>query len=150
MPRVLFCGVEAVEVREVADLAGSAGDGRGGGGQHLVAVTPALPSSFSSDFALNISCHVTLQRPDGREALALNGFRYEREPQACTIFAVDSFEWTIPQLTSLYVCIWPYLLSAIAGLWLLRGGRKVHMRMKELSRMEEYAIEVAPAREGPL
>ena len=76
----------------------------------------------------------------------------KREPQACAIFSVARFDWSIPQLTSLYICLWPTLLTAIASLWLLRFAWRARARVAELGRAERAlgrGREIAPAR-GPL
>ena len=147
--------MRASDVREAPPINGTVEDATW---QRLVALTPALPPSPASVDAgagtLNVSCHVSVVTMDGREALALNAFRYERIPMACTILSVDSFEFSIAHLTSLYVCVWPYALCAIAGLWLLHGGWRVHTRIAELWRIEPVharrGVEVALDRDEPL
>ena len=105
LPRVLVCGIEADGVRAAEPSAATPPL------QRVVATTPV--STMPSD-ALNMSCHVTVWAADGREAIATNAFRYVREPLACTILSAETFDWSIPQLTSLYICLWPYILSGLA------------------------------------
>ena len=140
LPRVLVCGIEADGVRAAEPSAATPPL------QRVVATTPV--STMPSD-ALNMSCHVTVWAADGREAIATNAFRYVREPLACTILSAETFDWSIPQLTSLYICLWPYILSGLAGLWVLRGGYKLHKRATEHSRTKS-AWEVTQMRDGPL
>lgn len=168
LPRVLVCGMDALEVRiapssprDDASNASSSASPLGemqsplGEMQRLVVTTPALPPSpadASGGAPLNVSCHVSLLTVDGREALATNAFRYEREPVACTALGqLDQFEWQMPQLVSLYVCLWPSILSALAVLWTLHGGWRVRRRLAPVRRVEAALHdlarrEVAPAR----
>jgi len=125
--RVVVCGVAASGVRQTNATAAD-------GSVQLVAIAPALTVTHGGA-ALNLSCHISVS-VGGREAIALNAFRYVREAQACTILSVEEFEWDLPHLTSLYICGWPYALSAIAALWVIRGGWKVRARLATLSRIE--------------
>jgi hypothetical protein len=150
--QLVVCGIEATDVRW-APLTNA--PNASVAVQQLVAVTPALPASFlDASRALNVSCHVTVRNARGREAIALNSFRYEREPEACTILAngIGGLDWSVPTVTSLYICLWPYVLAAMAGMWVLRGGWRLSAQLSVLRRAE-VALErreVTRMQEGPL
>ena len=62
-------------------------------------------------------------------------------PRVCisTVLGADNLEWSLPQITSLYFCLWPYVLAAIAALWVLHGGWKASRRLAYLRSVEERA-----------
>ena len=152
MPRVLICGQQAIGVQVAPpDEDSNATTSSSSSWQRLVAFTPALASPTDVGSTLNVSCHVTVLTLEGREALALNAFRYERVPEACTILSVETFEWSVPHLTSLYVCLWPYVLCAIAGLWVLHSGWRARARLAVLRSIErDHGGEVTFERDEPL
>ena len=67
--------------------------------------------------SLDVSCHLSLSGTGGREALALHAFSYVREPASCIVLSQDvPLDWSsVAQLMSLYICLWPAIVTAIVA-----------------------------------
>ena len=158
LPRVRICNLDVVSVSILEGGGGNSSSGEGGAGgddtvgddststQRLLVITAPLPrpsaaelwgESGSGRTSLDVSCHLILLSADGREALALNAFSYAREPLSCQILTIGELDWSVPQLISLYVCLWPFVITALVGLCTLRCAWRAARRLGELKRAEE-------------
>ena len=82
---------------------------------------------------------VRLSGTGGREALALHAFSYVREPASCIVLSQDvPLDWSsVAQLMSLYICLWPAIVTAIVGCSTLRCMWRTTRRLREVKEIEQ-------------
>lgn len=101
----------------------------------VVALTPARPpSEVTADDA---RCDVVLNTTEGREALGW--FTYNGlPPPACRVLNdIDLIDWnSIPEMISLYLCVWPWALTALVALSALRLLFTVRRRSQSLRKLK--------------
>jgi len=111
------------------------------GMQTLLAWTPALAPQRAS-YGERVSCHVSVHTSDGREALAMNAFAYVQPvgqgyALACkSALDFGAFEWQIPHVIGVYLCLWPYVLVGIVAFSLLRCTWSLRVRWRVLQRLK--------------
>ena len=119
----------------------------------VVAVTPARPAAHVT--AADARCDVRLNTSDGREALGW--FTYDgMPPPSCQVLDdLDKIDWnSVPDMVSLYLCVWPFALGAFSFLsvlrlvWTVRKRRHIILRMKR--RLQARQRREARVREEPL
>ena len=64
----------------------------------------------------------------------LRAFTYKGDyPPACrSVYDLDKFEWSRPEVQALLICLWPYVLTSTVGLVLLEIVWRVRSSLKQM------------------
>ena len=146
-PKVFVCGVEANGEHFAPNQTALMGSGRDNSSLHnpsnatmpplaaavdVVATTPALPALLHT--SNRVACHVLVRTSSGQEVLMLRAFTYKGDyPPACrSVYDLDKFEWSRPEVQALLICLWPYVLTSTVGLVLLEIVWRVRSSLKQM------------------
>ncbi len=123
-PTVLVCGAPAPNVSAR-------------GATELVAITPPAPAA-SGGAALvgELQCHVKVRTRSGFETTAVSAFTYAGQPAPKQCRVDNSNGWDSTAVLTLIVCIWPYVMTAIAAIAGYKLVRSVFGHTRNIRRMK--------------
>lgn len=135
-PRVLVCNTPCTAVAWPGGNGAPAGAPAGGAAEprdRLVATTAGAGLAYG-----NTSCHVRVLKSGGREAIGYAMFTRVGPPEPSCRIDLSHGGWSAEKLTSLFLCFWPYVLSAGLGISLLRWGHGVSGQLRTLRRAKAF------------